>query len=66
MDDRTTALEEHIAHHAAALDDISRQMADQWATIRRMEKAIERLAGHVKSIDDAGGEAPEITPPPHY
>lgn len=66
MTDDTTSLEEHIAHHAMALDDISRQMADQWAAIQRIERTLERLSGHVKALGDTDGAPEGNVPPPHY
>lgn len=63
----STEIEEHLAHHTAAIDDISAQMAQQWATIRRLEAQVERLAGIIRAIGDEGDiGAPDIRPPPHY
>ncbi len=61
-----TALEEHLAHNSAAIDDISEQMARQWAAIRRLEAQVERLAGLIQAIGDDGPGAPDEAPPPHY
>ena len=64
----TTNLEEHIAHHAEAIDDISKQMADQWAAIRRLEAKLDRIIGHLRTLQDEGesGAPPASVPPPHY
>ncbi len=62
----TIALEEHLAHNTAAIEDMSKQMAEQWVAIRRLEAQVERLAGLVRSLDAGGGEAPEDMPPPHW
>ena len=63
----TTALEEHLAHNTAAIDDMSKQMAEQWVAIRRLEAQVERLAGLVAAMQDgAGGDAPDDAPPPHW
>ncbi len=64
-DPQDTRIEEHLAHHDAAIDDISAQMADQWDAIRRIERKLEVIITHLKSMEPEG-EAPEITPPPHY
>ena len=63
----STALEEHIAHHAAAIDDISQQMADQWTAIRRLDAKLDRIIGHLQAMQDDGEAAPPASvPPPHY
>jgi len=62
-----TALEEHIAHHAAAIDDISKQMADQWDAIRRLDKKLDRIIDHLKAMqEEAETVPPASAPPPHY
>ena len=63
----TTDLETHIAHHAEAIDDISKQMADQWAAIRRLDAKLDRIIGHLQTLQDEGEAAPPASaPPPHY
>ena len=49
-----TDLETHIAHHAEAIDDISKQMADQWAAIRRLDAKLDRIIGHLQAMQDEG------------
>lgn len=62
-----TALEEHIAHHGAAIDDISKQMADQWDAIRRLDKKMDRIIDHLKAMqEDTDAAPPASAPPPHY
>jgi len=60
------SLEEHLAHNSAAIDDMSAQMAQQWAAIRRLEAQMERLAGLIQAMGDEGPAAPDDAPPPHY
>jgi len=62
----TTAIEEHLAHNTAAIDDMSAQMAQQWAAIRRLEAQVERLAGLIRTMGEEGPGAPDDMPPPHY
>lgn len=65
--DRLSSLEEAAAHNAAAIDDISAQMADQWAAIRRLEAQLDRVIGHLQALrDDGPGDVPTERPPPHY
>jgi len=62
-----TDIEEHIAHHAAAIDDISKQMVDQWEAIRRLDKKLDRIIDHLKTMqEDSNGAPPASAPPPHY
>lgn len=60
------SLEEHLAHNSAAIDDMSAQMAQQWAAIRRLEAQVERLAGLIQAMGEEGPSAADDTPPPHY
>ena len=60
------SLEEHLAHNTAAIDDMSKQMAAQWAAIRRLEAQVERLAGMLRAMEDAGPPAPGDAAPPHW
>ena len=62
----TIPLEEHLAHNTAAIEDMSKQMTEQWVAIRRLEAQVERLAGLVRAMEDGGGEAPVDGPPPHW
>jgi len=64
----TTSLEEHIAYHAQAIDDISAQMAEQWEAMRRLEAKMDRIIDHLRAMqEDDGGSGPSAsTPPPHY
>lgn len=65
--DRLAAIEEAAAHHAAAIDEISAQMADQWAAIRRIESRLDRLISYLREArENEGGEAAPDRPPPHY
>lgn len=62
-----TSLEEHLAHQDAAIDDISKQMADQWDAIRRLERKMDRIIDHLRAGQDDGDAAPPASaPPPHY
>ncbi len=63
----TTSLEEHLSHQDAAIDDISKQMAEQWAAIRRLDAKMDRIIDHLRAMQDDGeGAPPASAPPPHY
>jgi len=64
---KNSSLEEHISHHAAAIDDISKEMARQWDTIRRLEAKLDRIIDHLKAMQEEADSAPPASnPPPHY
>ena len=64
--DRLTALEELTAHQAKTIDELSDQVADQWKTIERLRRALERLGEQVTGIEERSAEAVPVTKPPHY
>ena len=64
--DRLTALEELTAHQAKTIDELSDQVADQWKTIERLRRALERLGEQLTGLEERTGEAAPVTKPPHY
>ena len=64
--ERLDGLEEHAAHQARIIDELSEQLNRQWAemdTLRRKQKLlIERLL----ALEEQSVDAPAITKPPHY
>jgi len=63
---RIEAMEELIAHHEKTIEDLSTQLANQWATITDMESKLLVLTKRFVSIEEASLPAVEITKPPHY
>ena len=63
---RIDAMEELIAHHEKTIEDLSAQLANQWATITDMESKLLVLTKRFVSLEEASLPAVEITKPPHY
>ncbi|MBW8732894.1 MAG: SlyX family protein [Asticcacaulis sp.] len=61
-EDRIVALEDQ----AKTIDELSDQLAEQWTTIDRMRRALERLGERLIGLEDRSGEAAPVTRPPHY
>jgi len=63
---RLTALEELTAHQAKTIDELSDQVAEQWATIEQMRRALNRLGEQLVGLEERTAEAAPVTKPPHY
>lgn len=63
---RITRLEELAAHQAQTIDELSTELANQWATVDQLQKKLERLIDRFMALEEASLQAPEITKPPHY
>ncbi len=63
---RIVALEEMVAHQAKTIDELSDQIREQWATIDKMSRTLERLTERLLGLEDTSSEAPAVTRPPHY
>jgi SlyX protein len=65
-DNRIARLEEHIAHHAKTIEDLSDQLAEQWRVIEQLRSKLDRLTERFLTLEEGSVEAPAITRPPHY
>ncbi len=65
-DDRLTALEELTAHQAKTIDELSDQVSEQWKTIERLRRTLERLGEQMVGLEERTAEATPVTRPPHY
>jgi SlyX protein len=63
---RIARLEEHAAHQAHTIEELSDQIAEQWRTIEQMRSKLDRLADRFLVLEEGTLEAPAITRPPHY
>ena len=66
LEDRIAKLEEHIAHQAHMIDELSEQLAEQWKTVDTLQKKQEALIERFLALEEQSAEAPPITKPPHY
>ncbi|MCV9962282.1 SlyX family protein [Pararhizobium sp. BT-229] len=64
--ERMTRLEETIAHQAKTIEELSDQLAEQWAVVEQVRAKLDRLTERFLSLEEQSIDAPAITRPPHY
>ena len=65
--DRLNALEEHIAHQQATIDDLLEVSQAQWAEIERLKRELGKITRSLEAMVENEGDAPPPDrPPPHY
>ena len=64
--ERITRLEETIAHQAKTIEELSDQLAEQWAVVEQVRTKLVRLTERFLSLEEQSLDAPAITRPPHY
>ena len=65
-DDRIARLEEHIAHQAKTIEELSDQLAEQWRVIEQLRSKLDRLTERFLVLEEGSLDAAAITRPPHY
>ncbi len=65
-DDRIARLEEHVAHQANTIEELSDQITEQWRVIEQLRSKLDRLTERFLTLEEGSLEAPAITRPPHY
>jgi len=63
---RIARLEEHVAHQAQTIEELSDQLAEQWRVVEQVRTKLDRLTERFLVLEEGAGEAPAITRPPHY
>ena len=64
--ERITRLEETIANQAKTIEELSDQLAEQWAVVEQVRTKLDRLTERFLSLEEQSLDAPAITRPPHY
>jgi SlyX protein len=65
-EERITGLEIANAEHERTIEELSRQIAEQWAVIDRLQRKLDLLAERFVAVEESSlGDVP-ITRPPHY
>lgn len=64
--ERTTRLEEMVAHQARVIDELSDQLVEQWKVVEQTRMKLDRLAERFLSVEEQVLEAPANARPPHY
>jgi len=65
-DDRIARLEEHVAHQANTIEELSDQITEQWRVIEQLRSKLDRLTERFLTLEEGSLEAPAVTRPPHY
>ena len=65
-DERLTVLEMRAAEQEQTIEDLSGQIAQQWAIIDQLQKRVEALTQRLLSVEDLAAPAADTAPPPHY
>ena len=63
---RIARLEEHIAHQALVIEELSGQLADQWKIVEKLQSKQEKLIERFLALESQSADAPPVTRPPHY
>ena len=64
--ERIARLEEHVAHQAHTIEELSDQLADQWRVVEQVRTKLDRLTERFLLLEEGSREAPAVTRPPHY
>jgi SlyX protein len=65
-DERIAALEEHSAHQARTIEDLSEQIARQWKVVDALQTKLSRLSERFLDLEESSTEAHPVSRPPHY
>lgn len=65
-DARIARLEEHVAHQAHTIEELSDQLAEQWRVVEQVRTKLDLLTERFLMLEEGSREAPAITRPPHY
>jgi len=65
VEDRLVRLEEMAAHQSATIEELSRQLADQWRLSERLRADLAQMLDHIDDVTDNVGPSPNQKPP-HY
>ncbi len=65
---RLDEMEGHLAHQETTIQNLSDNAAKQWATIDRLEQAVESLKERFRVLEDTSRSSStgDDAPPPHY
>lgn len=63
---RIAKLEEHVAHQALTIEELSQQLAEQWKIVEKLQNRQEKLIERFLALETQTADAPPVTRPPHY
>lgn len=63
---RLVKLEELVAHQSTAIEDLSRQLADQWKQTERLRHEYSQLTNRFQEVEEAALGSQQPQKPPHW
>ena len=63
---RLVRLEELVAHQQTAIEDLSRQLADQWKVSERLRNEYDQLTNRFQEVEEAALGSQQPQKPPHW
>ncbi|MCY0092937.1 SlyX family protein [Hoeflea ulvae] len=63
---RLVKLEELVAHQSTAIEDLSRQLADQWKLTQRLRDEYDQLTNRFEEVEEAALGSQQPQKPPHW
>lgn len=65
-EERLDILEEHVAHQARMIDELSEQLSSQWAMIDALRRRQKQMTDRLLAMEEQSHDAAANTKPPHY
>lgn len=65
-EERIARLEEHVAHQAHTIEELSDQLSEQWKQVSNLQNKYEQLVQRLLAFEEQSHDAPADTRPPHY
>ena len=64
--DRLTTLEIHAAEQDKTIEELSEQIAEQWAVIERLRAKVDALTDRFLALEQQSAPDVPVTKPPHW
>ena len=65
-EDRLVRLEELTAYQAETIEDLSEQVARQWALIERLRRQLDEMTERFETLEDTARVQTPTQKPPHW
>ena len=66
VEKRLVRLEELVAHQSTTIEDLSRQLADQWKLTERLRHEFSKLTNRFQNVQEAAIGSQQPQKPPHW
>ena len=64
--ERLTSLEIRSAEQEKIVEELSRQITEQWKVIERLQKKVDALTERFLALEEQSAPGHEVTKPPHW